>query len=151
MLSVGSCSTEETPESAKNPIKDCAERTVETTSMMSWDDGVYRHWSPTSQTYASADILLQYLSVGWALDNCVVVEAFGCSGARSVKVYSFRLMHEEKDLWMPVIENPVVLRLIRERELTLRLAAPNAETNAVDSTGRGYSEPGSNSALNGQG
>lgn len=31
--------------------------------------GDYQHWSPTSQPYAPAHVLLQYLRYGWKADN----------------------------------------------------------------------------------
>ena len=87
---------------------------------MDFDDGiekVNRHWSATSQTYAPVDVLLQYLCAGWTLESTVAFEEFCCGGARYVKVYYFRLRCEEKNLWMPVLENPIVLQLIHDYAL----------------------------------
>lgn len=109
----------------------------------------WRHWSSGSQRYAPADILLQYLRGGWMVDDAVPVETFYCGGARYVKVYYFRLVYEDEDLWMPVIENPVVLRLIRERNLILRPTLLSWATDGVDRTGQDCQEPGSKSTLTG--
>ncbi len=105
----------------------------------------WRYWSAGSQRYAPADILLQYLRGGWMVDDAVPVETFYCGGARCVKVYYFRLFYEEEDLWMPVIENPVVLRLIGERNLILRPVPRNWASDGVDRIERGCREPGSTS------
>ena len=86
--------------------------------------GDYRHWSPTSQPYAPAHVLLQYLRYGWKADNTVFIKSFCCLGSRSVAVYYFLLTWDAEQVWMPVLANPVVRRLIQESGLTLvRLSA----------------------------
>ncbi len=82
----------------------------------------HRHWSPHSQPYASADMVIQYLRDGWLLGDKVMVQAVRCFSRRSVELYYFRLTSGREQILMPVIANPVVLRLIMERKLvTIRL------------------------------
>lgn len=96
-------------------------------------DEPYRHWSPTSQPYASADVLLQYLVVGWTVERTVAFEEFCYGGARYTRIYYFRLVYVEEFVWMPVLENPVVLRLIQDHGLNLHRVAPHCEANTVES------------------
>lgn len=86
--------------------------------------GDYQHWSPTSQPYAPAHVLLQYLRYDWKLDSTVFIKSFCCLRSRSVDVYYFLLTRNAEQVWMPVLANPVVRRLINESGLTLvRLSA----------------------------
>lgn len=86
----------------------------------------HRHWSPTSQTYAPADVLLHYLSNDWQLKPLAAVETFYYAGQRQVEVYYFTLVKEDRQLEMPVQANPIILRLIQEHNLTvLRVNAPH--------------------------
>jgi hypothetical protein len=85
-----------------------------------WNSANYRHWSPESETYAPGEVLLRYLRDSWTPDNIVNVETFPCSGCRQVEVYFFLLVRGDKRISMPLIANPVVLRLIHEYELTVQ-------------------------------
>jgi Zn-dependent M28 family amino/carboxypeptidase len=51
----------------------------------------YRHWSPRSQSYASADVLQQYLRAGWQLAETVTAESFTLGAGRRVSLYHFVL------------------------------------------------------------
>lgn len=82
-------------------------------------DDDHRHWSPNSQPYAPADILFQYLRDGWLLEDKVLVQVIQCFSRRCVEVYYFRLAHDGEPVWMPIIANPVVLRLVMERGLVM--------------------------------
>ena len=87
-------------------------------------DDDHRHWSASSQPYAPADILFRYLRDGWFLGDKAIVQAVRCFSHRCVEVYYFRLTFGREYVMMPVIANPAVLRLVRERELvTIRLYA----------------------------
>lgn len=86
-------------------------------------DDDHRHWSPTSQSYAPADILFQYLRDGWLLEDKVLVQVIQCFSRRCVEVYYFRLTHDGEPVLMPIIANPVILRFIMERGLvTIRVS-----------------------------
>lgn len=81
-----------------------------------------RHWSAGSQAYAPADVLFQYLRDGWLLGDKVMVQVVRCFSRRCVEVYYFRLRSGHERVLMPVLANPVVLRLVMERKLvTIRL------------------------------
>ena len=86
--------------------------------------GDYQHWSPTSQPYAPAHVLLQYLRYGWKIDRTIFIKSFRCLSCRSVNVYYFLLIRGAERVWMPVLENPVIWRLVQESGSTLvRLSA----------------------------
>ncbi len=78
----------------------------------------YRHWSPESETYASADVLLQYLRRGWVLEKLVAVETVFHAANRHSNVFYFTLTHDDQTIEMPVLANPVVLDLMRRYKLT---------------------------------
>ncbi len=111
------------------------------------NDEVYFHWSAVSQRYAPVEVLLQYLRFGWKPDGTIAVEEFCFRGARYTKIYYFRLLYLEESFWIPVLENPIVLRLIREHKLSQHLAAPNCESDAVDNTCQGCCESNGDSDL----
>ncbi len=77
------------------------------------------HWSPESQTYTTADVLLQFLRDAWTLRRNVVVESFGCASYRRVSVYHFVLQKGNRQIELPIIENPIVQRLIHHYELAV--------------------------------
>jgi len=76
-----------------------------------------RHWSASSQTYAPADVLMQYLAAGWQLSPVVGLEEHWHAGVRRVDVYHFELAKDEQTLVLPVQSNPVVRRLMHQRSL----------------------------------
>lgn len=80
-----------------------------------------RHWSPSSQVYAPADVLLQYLANGWAISPVVGLEEHWHAGVRRVDVYHFELTKDDQINIMPVQSNPVVRRLIHDRDLKIVL------------------------------
>jgi hypothetical protein len=77
----------------------------------------YRHWSPRSQSYASADVLQQYLRAGWQLAETVTVESFTLGAGRHVSLYHFVLSKAGRELHLPVVSSPFVLRTIMDRNL----------------------------------
>lgn len=80
-----------------------------------------RHWSPSSQTYAPADVLLRYVAEGWQISPVVGLEEHWHAGSRRVDVYHFEVIKDNQALVLPVQSNPVVRRLLRDRELSLVL------------------------------
>jgi hypothetical protein len=85
-------------------------------------DEVHRHWCPVAEKYAPADVLLQHLREGWELDPLVAVETFYFAGYRCSDIYYFTLRQANTTVEMPVLANPIVLRLVDERQLsTLRI------------------------------
>src|SRR5579859_506437 len=89
------------------------------TNAQNFDEENYRHWSPSSQTYAPADVLVRYLRTGWSLDPMAAVETFFYAGYRRVDVYYFTLRNADQTLEMPVLGNPAVRRLLEEHKLTV--------------------------------
>jgi hypothetical protein len=77
------------------------------------------HWSQQSQVYASAEVLTQRMRDGWRLGDVAAVETFYYGGYRWVEVYYFTLLRGESRMELPVLANPVVLRLIHERGLSV--------------------------------
>lgn len=82
-------------------------------------DEDYRHWSPESQPIATADIVLQYMKAGWRLHDRVLVEIHALQGICCVELVYFALLRGDERLSVPVVMNPVVLRLIHDHELRL--------------------------------
>jgi hypothetical protein len=80
-----------------------------------------RHWSPSSQAYAPADVLMAYLADGWSLSPVVGLEEHWHAGVRRVDVYHFELHKEGQSQVLPVQSNPVVRRLMRLRQLRVVL------------------------------
>jgi hypothetical protein len=78
-----------------------------------------RHWSPESQPYAPADVLLNYLHSGWSLETLASVETFYYAGYRRVDIVHFTLRNGDSILEMPVLSNPAVTRLLEERGMTV--------------------------------
>jgi hypothetical protein len=78
-----------------------------------------RHWSAESQTYASGDVLINYLRNGWQLDPESRIDKVSSEGPRGVDVFYFRLLKGQQMIDMPVIGSPRVYRLVDqvEREL----------------------------------
>ena len=79
--------------------------------------GAERHWSPESETYTTADVLLQYLCLGWKLDDKVSAESYYHAGYRRSDVYYFTLKQNGVSVQMPVLVNPVVCRVVRDHGL----------------------------------
>lgn len=81
-------------------------------------DDDYRHWSPESEPYAPADVLLQYLRNGWVLEDAVEVKSHECRSCRYVDIYCFTLHRaQHKPLQIPVLANPIVRKLVQQYKL----------------------------------
>ena len=88
-----------------------------------------RHWSPTSQPYAPADVLMRYLANDWQISPVVGLEEHYHAGVRKVEVYHFELVKGDKQQILPVQSNPVVRRLLNER--SLRVVLLKSDSHAV--------------------
>lgn len=92
-----------------------------------------RHWSPASQWYAPADILLQYLRNGWQLEKEVEICVHRCGSCRHVEMYHFTLYHAEKQpLRMPVLANPVVRKMVHQYRLSTLYVLNESPANNTD-------------------
>lgn len=98
-------------------------RTAVDVRELAWNDLVseddYRHWSPESQPYAPADVLLQYLRYGWELTKTVGLNTMRCVSRRCARIYSFEVTKGNERICIPVVANPVVSNLIRDYGLTV--------------------------------
>jgi hypothetical protein len=92
-----------------------------------------RHWSASSQAYAPADVLMRYLADNWTISPVVGLEEHWHAGSRRVDVYHFELVKAEESLVLPVQSNPVVRRLLQERQLRVVLL----KRDEVDMSGSG--------------
>lgn len=97
---------------------------------MAWRAGTSeegaRHWSPT-EAYAPTTVLLRMLSDGWQVAEPVEATPYWYSGGRRVDVYTFSLRRGDERLRVPVLGNPVVLRLIDEQQIPVVLDAHDSE------------------------
>jgi hypothetical protein len=80
-----------------------------------------RHWSPASQAYAPADVLMRYVAEGWIISPIVGLEEHWHAGSRRVDVYHFELVKDQDTTVLPVQSNPVVRRLLNDRQLRVVL------------------------------
>ncbi|MBZ0291488.1 MAG: hypothetical protein K8L99_02875 [Anaerolineae bacterium] len=76
-----------------------------------------RHWCPQSQAIAPADVLLGHLRSGWQLSNRVLVEVHWFGRDRRTELFYFTLTAGSHRVCMPVLSNPVVLRLVEAHGL----------------------------------
>jgi hypothetical protein len=95
-----------------------------------------RHWSPSSQVYAPADVLLQYLAEGWTISPVVGLEEHWHAGVRRVDVYHFELNKGEQAQVLPVQSNPVVRRLMHQRQLKIVLLKRDTVTLSTERASR---------------
>lgn len=73
---------------------------------------VQRHWSPRSEQFAGGDALLTAIERGWEFKETVMREVYWHGGSRGVAIYHFTLRKGDREIEMPVIENPYVTRLL---------------------------------------
>lgn len=78
-----------------------------------------RHWSPASQSYAPADVLLEYLANGWKLSSIAGRAEHWYGAGRHVDIYYFELTCGHRMMVMPVQGNPAVHRLVWEQRLRI--------------------------------
>ena len=80
-----------------------------------------RHWSPSSQTFAPADVLLECLADDWDINPVVGLEECWYGGGRHVAVYYFELTKDNQAIIMAVLGNPVVRRLVCQPQFRVML------------------------------
>ena len=96
---------------------------------MNWGiDQESYHWCSCTQPIAPAHILLQYLADLWTLNPLVISRRYALSEHRSIEVYTFILYKGDKKIVIPVLTNPIVLRVIHEYDMHVQHhAAPTRE------------------------
>ncbi len=82
-------------------------------------DNAFRHWSPESESYPPAEVLLQFIRLGWMLDELVAVETFYYAGYRRSDIYHFTLSRGDETIEIPVLANPAVFRVVNSCNLTV--------------------------------
>lgn len=78
---------------------------------MQYSDVTSQYWHPNSERFAGGDNLLTALESGWMIDKCVRRQ-HSYAGSRSVTFYEFFLVQADKQMVMPVIENPYISRFL---------------------------------------
>lgn len=91
-----------------------------------------RHWSPESEKYAPADVLLAHLRIGWQVEKAVFVEAIHHAHHCCWQVFHFTLRREDKTLCMPVLATPAVFHVIGEYKLTVLPFEAQGDWNNVE-------------------
>ena len=78
-----------------------------------------RHYHAPSEPFASGDTLQTMLYRGWKPAVEVIRKVYWLSAMRSVSVYVFLMRRDEREMKLPVLVNPFVARLVRDRRLWL--------------------------------
>lgn len=81
---------------------------------------VYRYWSSNCTGYAGADCLVTALRKGWKANEICYAEDHWLAGMRLVVVFHFELRRGNETMYMPVISNPFVRRLIFQERFEVR-------------------------------
>ena len=92
-------------------------------------DEDYRHWSPASQSYTTAEVLLQYLHCGWECLQRVTVKVLRCTSSQCVELYLFEIIKGDQHLYVPVVSNPMILRFVQERRLVVTYCEFNSASS----------------------
>src|SRR5579859_5941406 len=80
-------------------------------------DSFRPYWSPESEPYAPAEVLLRYLQDKWEPDNSVIVKRVYHTRGRYSEVYCFLLRRKGEIIQMPVIGSPAVSRVLSTYQL----------------------------------
>ena len=81
---------------------------------------VTQHWCEKSEDYAGADALMTALSDGWEAQPLVEYEDRQFGETRTVRLYHIHLTRDgDEDIVMPVLHNPYINRLIKNRNMRL--------------------------------
>lgn len=76
-----------------------------------------RHWHAGSEPYTGGDSLLTALRNGWKLLNLAYRQEIELRGGRLISVIHFQMVHDSERIVMPIIENPFIERLLRDRRM----------------------------------
>jgi hypothetical protein len=68
---------------------------------------------------------MQYLTEGWTCSPVIGLEEHWHAGVRRVDIYHFELFKDEQVQMLPVQSNPIVRRLIEQRQLKIVLLRRN--------------------------
>ena len=76
-----------------------------------------KHWSPESQAIAPAECLMNHLSDGWSTAPMIFARRHQFGAGRVVHIYLFQLHRDGQSIEIPVQGNPIIRRLIVDRQL----------------------------------
>ena len=86
---------------------------------------VAQHWSAVSEPYAGGDGLVTALTRGWEIDGEIKREENWYAGMRHVVVYHVPLRRKDKEMMMPVLNNPYVSRLMSDVGVDIYASSKN--------------------------
>lgn len=74
---------------------------------------IVHHWCPRSQTFATTSHLISAINDGWQVSTLVIRKAitYGAREARRTNLYYTELRRDGEYITMPIVENPVLVRL----------------------------------------
>lgn len=78
-----------------------------------------RHWS-SSEGHAPASVLLRMLAEGWQVVEPVEATPHWYGEARYIEIFTFSLRRGDDFMKIPVLGNPVVNRLLAEKQYRIR-------------------------------
>lgn len=71
-----------------------------------------RHWSPESERFAGGDNLIVALDQGWKIGGPVPCDVFWFRSLSRTRLYKVTLRRDDDVMYMSVISNPFVDRLV---------------------------------------
>lgn len=77
-----------------------------------------QHWDPDSESFAGGDNLMTALANDWEIDQCVQ-KLHWFAGMRAITIYEFHLTRNGKKMTMPVVNNPYIVRFIRDYRINV--------------------------------
>lgn len=75
-----------------------------------------QHWDPDSEMFAGGDHLMTALAKRWQISGCVESQHW-YAGMRAITIYKFELERNGEKMTMPVVNNPYIVRFIRDNEI----------------------------------
>jgi hypothetical protein len=75
------------------------------------------HWNPQSERYATVDVLLEHLRIGWQLADYAEMVRYYFGGQRHIDLYHFTLYRGQSQTTIPVLSNPVMLSIVKQQRL----------------------------------
>lgn len=92
-----------------------------------------RHWCPKTESYTGADSLLTAQRNGWKLVGLAYREDIIFGGGRHTTLYHFELARADETVYMPVISNPFVVRMLQTRQIDVLPRKQEKLESSVDS------------------
>jgi hypothetical protein len=94
------------------------------------------HWNPESERYATVDVLLEHIRIGWQPVDCVEMIRCYFGGQRHNDLYHFTLYLDQTQIKMPVLANPVILSVVKQHRLFI--SQVDSEVERVVASTRSY-------------